>query len=61
MSHRDKGFIGSYRLTLDEGTALLKYAKLHNEGNVNRTIRQAVKLLVATEENMLEKKIMAGC
>jgi hypothetical protein len=59
MSHRDKGFIGSYRLTLDEGTALLKYAKL--EGNVNRTIRQAVKLLVATEENMLEKKIRAGC
>jgi hypothetical protein len=54
---RDNTFISSIRLPAPEGLALNDYAKRHNAGNVNRTVRQAVQLLLATEtaDKLLEK------
>jgi hypothetical protein len=45
----DNTFISSIRLPVPEGLALIGYAKRHNDGNVNRTVRQAVRLLLAAE------------
>ena len=54
---RDNTFISSIRLPGPEGLALIDYAKRHNDGNVNRTVRQAVQLLLANEpaDKILDK------
>jgi hypothetical protein len=54
---RDNTFISSIRLPGPEGVALIDYAKRDNDGNVDRTVRQAVQLLLANEiaDKVLER------
>jgi hypothetical protein len=46
---RDNTFISSIRLPGPEGVALIDYAERDNDGNVDRTVRKAVQLLLANE------------
>jgi hypothetical protein len=55
--NRDNTFISSIRLSGPEGVALIDYAKRDNDGNADRTVRQAVQLLLANEiaDKVLER------